>query len=166
VLRRIIRRAIRHGYKLGQTQPFFFGLVSSLVEQMGEAYPELASEQANVERVLKLEEARFAETLENGMKLLEAYIADMDGSVVDGDVAFKLYDTYGFPLDLTADVAREKGLWIDEAGFAKAMEAQRERARSASNFGASNQARIAFDAETQFVGYDNDEADAKILAIL
>ncbi len=165
VLRRIIRRAIRHGYKLGQTNPFFYNLVATLVEQMGEAYPELASEQANVERVLKLEEERFAETLENGMKLLEAYIADMDGTVVDGDVAFKLYDTYGFPLDLTADVAREKGLSIDESGFAQAMEAQRERARSASNFGSSSQARIAFDAETQFVGYDNDEADAKILAI-
>ncbi|VAW44517.1 Alanyl-tRNA synthetase [hydrothermal vent metagenome] len=165
VLRRIIRRAIRHGYKLGQTQPFFYALVATLVEQMGEAYPELKTEQANVERVLKLEEERFAETLENGMKLLEDYIATMKGDVVDGDVAFKLYDTYGFPLDLTADVAREKGLSIDEAGFAQAMEAQRERARAASHFGSSSNVRIAFDAETEFVGYDQDQADAKILAI-
>ncbi|HIE40056.1 MAG TPA: alanine--tRNA ligase, partial [Thiomicrorhabdus sp.] len=169
VLRRIIRRAIRHGYKLGQTQPFFYELVSTLVEQMGQAYPELASEQSNVERVLKLEEERFAETLENGMKLLEDYIAQMQeseaGKIVAGDVAFKLYDTYGFPLDLTADVAREKGLTVDESGFAQAMEAQRERARSASNFGANSRVRIAFDAETPFVGYDQDEVDCKILAI-
>jgi alanyl-tRNA synthetase len=165
VLRRIIRRAIRHGYKLGQTQPFFYELVGTLVEQMGQAYPELASEQNNVERVLKLEEERFAETLENGMKLLEDYIEQMKNSVVAGDVAFKLYDTYGFPLDLTADVAREKGLTVDEAGFSQAMEAQRERARSASNFGSNSHIRIAFDAETPFVGYDQDEADSKILAI-
>jgi len=165
VLRRIIRRAIRHGYKLGQTKPFFYALVKTLVEQMGEAYPELKVEQSNVERVLKLEEERFAETLENGMKLLEDYIADMSGQVVAGDVAFKLYDTYGFPLDLTADVAREKGLTVDEDGFAQAMEAQRERARSASNFGSASNVRIAFDAETQFVGYSQDEAEAKILAI-
>ncbi len=165
VLRRIIRRAIRHGYKLGQTQPFFYELVGTLVEQMGRAYPELASEQSNVERVLKLEEERFAETLENGMKLLEDYIEQMKDSVVAGDVAFKLYDTYGFPLDLTADVAREKGLTVDEVGFAEAMEAQRERARSASNFGSNSNVRIAFDAETPFVGYDQDEAESKILAI-
>ncbi len=165
VLRRIIRRAIRHGYKLGQTQPFFYELVGTLVEQMGRAYPELASEQSNVERVLKLEEERFAETLENGMKLLEDYIEQMKDNVVAGDVAFKLYDTYGFPLDLTADVAREKGLTVDEAGFTEAMEAQRERARSASNFGSNSNVRIAFDAETPFVGYDQDEAESKILAI-
>jgi len=164
VLRRIIRRAIRHGYKLGQTQPFFHQLVGTLVEQMGEAYPELKSAQAEVERALKLEEERFAETLENGMKLLEEYISGMEGSVIDGDMAFKLYDTYGFPLDLTADVAREKNLTVDEAGFGKAMEAQRERARSASNFG-SGKERIDFDGETQFIGYDRDEADANIQAI-
>ncbi|MDX1348386.1 MAG: alanine--tRNA ligase [Thiomicrorhabdus chilensis] len=165
VLRRIIRRAIRHGYKLGQSQPFFHQLVDTLVEQMGEAYPELKAEAANVERALKLEEERFAETLENGMKQLEDYVVQMKGSVIEGDMAFKLYDTFGFPLDLTADVAREKGLTVDEEGFAKAMEAQRERARSASSFSGSAQNRIDFEGETQFVGYDRDEADATILAI-
>jgi len=165
VLRRIIRRAIRHGYKLGQSQPFFYQLVDTLVEQMGEAYPELKAEAANVERALKLEEERFAETLENGMKQLEDYVAQMKGTVIEGDMAFKLYDTFGFPLDLTADVAREKGLTVDEEGFAKAMEAQRERARSASSFSGSAQSRVDFEGETQFVGYDRDEADATILAI-
>ncbi|WP_373018156.1 alanine--tRNA ligase [Thiomicrorhabdus sp.] len=165
VLRRIIRRAIRHGYKLGQSQPFFHQLVGTLVEQMGEAYPELKAEAANVERALKLEEERFAETLENGMKQLEDYVADMKGTVIEGDMAFKLYDTFGFPLDLTADVAREKGLTVDEEGFAKAMEEQRERARSASSFSGSAQNRVDFEGETHFIGYDRDEADATILAI-
>ncbi len=165
VLRRIIRRAIRHGYKLGQTQPFFYALVKTLVEQMGDAYPELKAEQSNVERVLKQEEERFAETLENGMKLLEDQIAQMDGTVIAGDVAFKLYDTYGFPFDLTADVAREKNLTVDEAGFTFAMEAQRERARSASNFGAATAVRIQFEGETQFIGYASDEAEAKVLGL-
>ncbi len=165
VLRRIIRRAIRHGYKLGQSQPFFHKLVDTLVEQMGEAYPELKAEQENVIRVLKLEEERFAETLENGMKLLEDYIAEMDGTVIQGDMAFKLYDTFGFPVDLTADVARERNLSVDEAGFAAAMEEQRQRARSASSFAGTAQSRVDFDGETQFIGYNQDEADAKILAI-
>jgi len=165
VLRRIIRRAIRHGYKLGQTNAFFHQLVGTLVEQMGEAYPELAKEQANVERVLKLEEERFAETLEKGMKLLEDYIESMDGAVIDGDMAFKLYDTYGFPIDLTADVARERNLTVDEAGFGRAMEAQRERARSASNFSSGGAVRIDFTQETQFIGYAQDEADATVQAI-
>lgn len=165
VLRRIIRRAIRHGYKLGQSGLFFHKLVGVLVEQMGEAYPELAKEQANVERVLKLEEERFAETLENGMKLLEECIVDMTDTVIAGEIAFKLYDTYGFPLDLTADVARERNLTVDEAGFEKAMEAQRERARSASNFGASAKGKISYNGATQFIGYSQDDADAKIMAI-
>ena len=165
VLRRIIRRAIRHGYKLGQNQPFFYKLVPTLVEQMGAAYPELTADQENVMRVIKLEEVRFAETLENGMKLLEAYIADLDGTEVDGDVAFKLYDTFGFPFDLTADVAREKGLSVDEKGFKVAMESQRERARSASSFSSLTQDRVDFEGETQFIGYNQDEADAIILAI-
>jgi len=165
VLRRIIRRAIRHGYKLGQNKPFFHLLVPTLVEQMGEAYPELAKEQDNVMRVLKLEEERFAETLENGMKLLEEVIADLEGKVIAGDVAFKLYDTFGFPFDLTADVAREKGLTVDEAGFKAAMEEQRERARSASSFAGTAQSRVDFDGETQFIGYHQDEGDANILAI-
>jgi len=165
VLRRIIRRAIRHGYKLGMNDAFFYKLVPVLVEQMGEAYPELVKEQANVERALKLEEERFAETLENGMKLLEEYISTMKGQTIDGEIAFKLYDTYGFPLDLTADVAREKGLTVDEAGFEKSMEAQRERARSASNFGAQSAGKIDYSGETQFVGYNHDDADSKIVAI-
>lgn len=165
VLRRIIRRAIRHGYKLGQSQPFFHQLVPTLVEQMGEAYPELVKAQAEVERALKLEEERFAETLEHGMKLLEEAIANMDGLVIDGEVAFKLYDTYGFPLDLTADVARERGLTVDEEGFAKAMEAQRERARAASNFASTVQGEVEFEGDTEFVGYAEDETDAQILAL-
>ena len=165
VLRRIIRRAIRHGYKLGMNDVFFYKLVPVLVEQMGEAYPELVREQANVERALKLEEERFAETLENGMKLLEDYISGMKGSVIEGEIAFKLYDTYGFPLDLTADVARERELSVDETGFEKSMEAQRERARSASNFGAQSAGKIDYAGETQFVGYDRDEAEAKVMAI-
>ncbi|WP_040725783.1 alanine--tRNA ligase [Thiomicrorhabdus sp. Kp2] len=165
VLRRIIRRAIRHGYKLGMNDAFFYKLVPVLVEQMGDAYPELAKEQANVERALKLEEERFAETLENGMKLLEEYIATMDGKSIAGEIAFKLYDTYGFPLDLTADVAREKGLTVDEAGFEKSMEAQRERARSASNFGTQSAGKIDYSGETQFLGYNHDDSDSKIVAI-
>jgi len=165
VLRRIIRRAIRHGYKLGMSDLFFYKLVPVLVDQMGEAYPELVKEQANVERALKLEEERFAETLENGMKLLEDYISGMKGDVIEGEIAFKLYDTYGFPLDLTADVAREKNLSVDDAGFEKSMEAQRERARSASNFGVQSVGKIDFSDETQFIGYDRDEAEAKVMAI-
>lgn len=165
VLRRIIRRAIRHGYKLGMKDLFFYKLVPVLVEQMGEAYPELTKEQANVERALKLEEERFAETLENGMKLLEDYISGMDGKVIAGEIAFKLYDTFGFPLDLTADVARERNLTVDEAGFEQAMEEQRERARSASNFSAQAGAKIDYDGETKFIGYTEDDADAKVKAI-
>ncbi|WP_024851649.1 alanine--tRNA ligase [Hydrogenovibrio kuenenii] len=165
VLRRIIRRAIRHGYKLGQTQVFFHKLVPVLVEQMGEAYPELVKEQANVERALKLEEERFAETLENGMKILEEDIASLKSNVISGTTAFKLYDTYGFPLDLTADVARERGLTVDEVGFEKEMEAQRERARSASNFSAQSKGKINFDGQTQFLGYHQDAADGVVQAI-
>jgi len=165
VLRRIIRRAIRHGYKLGMKEVFFYKLVPVLVEQMGAAYPELAKEQSNVERALKLEEERFAETLENGMKLLEDYIVDMEGDVIAGDIAFKLYDTFGFPLDLTADVARERSLSVDEVGFEDAMEAQRERARSASNFAAQSGSQIDFDGETRFTGYSKDDADGQIVAI-
>lgn len=165
VLRRIIRRAIRHGYKLGQTDIFFYQLVPTLVEQMGEAYPELVKEQANVERALKLEEERFAETLENGMKILEEDIAQLSGSVISGSTAFKLYDTYGFPLDLTADVARERNLSVDEAGFEQEMEAQRARARSASNFGAQSKSKVDYNGSTHFLGYDQDESEAEIAAI-
>jgi alanyl-tRNA synthetase len=165
VLRRIIRRAIRHGYKLDQKDVFFYRLVPTLVEQMGEAYPELVKEQANVERALKLEEERFAETLENGMKILEDDIAQLDGTVISGSTAFKLYDTYGFPLDLTADVARERQLSVDEAGFEKEMEAQRARARSASNFASQGQHKVDYNEPTEFAGYHQDEANAKVMAI-
>ncbi len=164
VLRRIIRRAIRHGYQLGVSDLFFNELVAVLVEQMGDAYPELVTEQANVQKVLKQEEKRFAETLENGMKILEEDIAKLSDKVISGATAFKLYDTYGFPLDLTADVAREKGLTVDETGFEKEMAAQRERARSASNFGSSSQ-KISYTKETDFIGYQRDDADAKVVAI-
>ena len=165
VLRRIIRRAIRHGYKLGQNDLFFYKLVPTLVEQMGDAYPELVQEQANVERALKLEEERFAETLENGMKILEEDIANMQGNVISGETAFKLYDTYGFPIDLTADIARERNLTVDEAGFETEMEAQRQRARLASNFSSQSQGKIDYDGETRFIGYSEDDADAKVMAI-
>ncbi|MEZ5479889.1 MAG: alanine--tRNA ligase [Thiolinea sp.] len=154
VLRRIIRRAIRHGYKLGLETPFFHKLVQPLVEQMGEAYPELAKMQAQVEQVLEREERRFAETLEQGMRILEDSIAGMQGDTIDGATVFKLYDTYGFPLDLTADIARERHLKIDEAGFDAAMDEQRERARAAGKFGADYQARLDVSAETEFHGYE------------
>ncbi|HWN06054.1 MAG TPA: alanine--tRNA ligase, partial [Steroidobacteraceae bacterium] len=128
VLRRIIRRAIRHGYQLGQEKPFFHTLVPALVAEMGTAYPELAKGADHVARVLKQEENRFAETLENGMALLEAAIGKMQGKTIAGETVFKLYDTYGFPVDLTADIARERGLSVDQAGFEREMESQRDRA--------------------------------------
>ncbi|WFE68166.1 alanine--tRNA ligase [Thiomicrospira sp. R3] len=165
VLRRIIRRAIRHGYKLGQKGVFFHKLVAPLVAEMGEAYPELKAKQADVERALLLEETRFAETLENGMGLLEEVIAGLTSQEIPGEAVFKLYDTYGFPLDLTADIARERDLKLDEVGFERAMEAQRERARAASNFGSQGQARVNFEGTTSFIGYDQDSASVTVLAI-
>ncbi len=166
VLRRIIRRAIRHGYKLGQTQPFFHQLVAPLVAEMGEAYPELAAKAAEVTRALKLEEERFAETLENGMTHLEHAIAGLAGAAqIDGETIFKLYDTYGFPVDLTADIARERGLTLDEAGFEQAMQAQRERARAANSFGGNQAVRIDCQAVTEFVGYSQDQAHAKVVGL-
>jgi len=132
VLRRLIRRAIRHGKKLGAEGPFFNKLVAPLVAEMGSAYPELKKAQARVEKVLAKEEQRFAETLDQGMEILEAAIADLDGKDIPGDVVFKLYDTYGFPVDLTADIARERGLTVDQSGFEEAMSGQRDRARAAS----------------------------------
>ena len=165
VLRRIIRRAIRHGYKLGVNAAFFHKLVPTLVAQMGEAYPELAQAQTKVEQTLAREEARFAETLEHGMKILEADIAQLSGSRLSGETAFKLYDTYGFPFDLTADVAREKGLTVDEAGFENAMAQQRARAREASQFSGAVQVPLAHDEGTVFVGYHADQAQASIRAL-
>lgn len=154
VLRRIIRRAVRHGNKLGLKTPFFHKLVQPLVDEMGVAYPELAKMQGQVEQVLEKEELRFAETLEHGMKILEDSIAQMDGKIIDGETVFKLYDTYGFPLDLTADIARERDLTVDEAGFDRAMEAQRERGRAAGKFGVDYTSNLDVDAKTEFHGYD------------
>jgi alanyl-tRNA synthetase len=165
VLRRIIRRAIRHGYQLGMKEPFFWRLVETLEEQMGAAYPELVKARGHVERVLSQEEERFAETLDQGMRLLDSAIAGLEGGVIPGETAFKLYDTYGFPLDLTADIARERGLGVDTAGFEQAMAAQRERARAASRFDADYGAKQDTDLETKFVGYDGLGASGVILAL-
>src|SRR5215472_3534405 len=167
VLRRIIRRAIRHGYKLGIQQPFFYKLVPVLVEEMGEAYPELVRGGEHAARVLKQEEERFAETLANGMVLLEGAIRNLRGArVIDGDTVFKLYDTYGFPVDLTADVARERGLSIDQARFEAAMEEQRRRSQEASRFGADLRSGTTLDARTLFRGYEGLSAAARVVALL
>ncbi|MBU2677650.1 MAG: alanine--tRNA ligase [Gammaproteobacteria bacterium] len=165
VLRRIIRRAIRHGKKLGMDDLFFYKLVEPLVKEMGDAYPELKKAQAHVEKVLEKEERRFAETLDQGMDILESAIAELKGKQIPGDVVFKLYDTYGFPVDLTADIARERGLTVDDAGFEKAMGQQRDRARAASKFGAGDAALLKTDAETVFMGYDGTEGRSKIVAL-
>ena len=165
VLRRIIRRAIRHGYQLGIKQPFFWRLVETLEQQMGEAYPELVKARPHVERVLHQEEERFAETLDQGMRLLDTAIGTLEGTVIPGETAFRLYDTYGFPLDLTADIARERGLTVDNAGFERAMNAQRERARAASRFDADYGAKQDTHLETKFVGYDTVVASGVIAAL-
>lgn len=165
VLRRIIRRAIRHGYMLGMKEPFFHKLVAPLSQEMGDAYPELPKVADQVTRVLRLEEERFAETLEQGMKILEGTIDSLDDKQIPGETVFKLYDTYGFPTDLTADIARERGLILDMPGFEKAMEAQRERARAASQFGNAEQVEINLDGATEFTGYDKLESKATIIAL-
>ena len=165
VLRRIIRRAIRHGYRLGIHEVFFYKLVAPLALEMGEAFPELKAAQANVERILKKEEERFAETLGQGMKILEACVAKMQGTVIPGVTVFQLYDTYGFPVDLTADFARENQLSVDHAGFEIAMNAQRERARSASSFGADYDQDIKLDSQTEFTGYEHLDDQAHIVAL-
>lgn len=162
VLRRIIRRACRHGHKLGMDDLFFYKLVQPLVEVMGDAYPELARAQANVERILKMEEERFAETLDQGMKILEEDIKELQGKTIVGETLFKLYDTYGFPVDLTADIARERGLEIDEAGFESCMEAQRERGRSASQFGVDYNKDVQSDCDTVFTGYEQVKQSSKV----
>jgi alanyl-tRNA synthetase len=166
VLRRIIRRAIRHGYKLGISEPFFYKLVGALVKEMGSAYPELVRGRLHAERVLKQEEERFAQTLASGMELLEAAIEKLQGNVIDGAVVFKLYDTFGFPADLTADIARERGLAVDEAGFELLMEAQRERARAASRFGAELKQGTTVTARTLFQGYDGLGGEGQVIALL
>jgi alanyl-tRNA synthetase len=165
VLRRIIRRAIRHGYRLGIREVFFYKLVAPLVAEMGQAYPELAEAQAQVERVLQQEEQRFAETLEQGMKILESCVEKMQSDVIPGETVFLLYDTYGFPVDLTADFAREHQLTIDHQGFEKAMEAQRQRARAASHFGADYDQDIKLESQTEFTGYQQLDEQAEIVGL-
>jgi alanyl-tRNA synthetase len=163
VLRRIIRRAIRHGYKLGQSRPFFYKLVADLVRVMGDAYPELRAAQQRVADVLRQEEERFAETLENGMKVLEGALHRED-RMLDGETVFQLYDTFGFPVDLTADIARERGVMIDHAGFEEAMQRQRERARAASKF--SMQSGVGYSGRaTEFHGYDTLRLEGRIVAL-
>jgi alanyl-tRNA synthetase len=166
VLRRIIRRAIRHGYQLGIKETFFYKLVSVLEKEMGDAYPELVRGRAQVERVLKLEEERFAETLANGMSLLEGEIKETRGTMIAGETVFKLYDTYGFPADLTADIARERGMTIDQAGFDAAMEEQRKRSQDASKFGVAVSGIASIDSRTQFEGYEGLEGTGKVVALL
>jgi len=165
VLRRIIRRALRHGHKLGQNDLFFYKLVTTLVEQMGEVYPELAKAQAEIEKALKLEEQRFAETLDKGMKILEDGISDIKDQQIPGEMVFKLYDTYGFPVDLTADIARERNLKLDMGGYEKAMQVQREQARSSSKFGLDYNGAISTDAVTDFTGYDHLEDQSEVEAL-
>ena len=165
VLRRIIRRAIRHGYQLGCREPFFHRLVDPLVEQMGDAYPELPKRRDTVVKVLRLEEERFAETIEQGMKILEEAIEDLEGDTIPGELVFRLYDTYGFPADLTADIARERGLHIDEVGFEREMNAQRERARAASQFGVEQQAQVEVEGATDFTGYERLEDRATVIGL-
>jgi len=165
VLRRIMRRAIRHGYKLGMNEPFFYQLVAPLAEVMGDAYPELRQQQATLEKAIRAEEDSFAITLDKGMKLLDGALASLDGKTIPGEIVFKLYDTYGFPVDLTADIARERELTIDLEGYEREMEAQRERARAASKFGASEDLRHEGEASC-FVGYDGLVHDqARVIAL-
>jgi len=165
VLRRIIRRALRHGHKLGQSEAFFYKLVDDLVAQMGDAYPELRAQQDRVAQVLRQEEERFAETLEHGIKILDAALADLpSGAVLDGQTLFTLYDTYGFPLDLTADICRERGVQVDQAGFDAAMQRQRQQARSAGKFKAGS--ALAYDGvETRFQGYEVLQTQATVTAL-
>ena len=165
VLRRIVRRACRHGNKLGAKGSFFYKLVAALAAEMGDAFSELRTLQAHIERVLKTEEEQFAKTLEQDLKILEQDLADLQGSVIPGDVIFKLYDTYGFPVDLTGDIARERELTLDEEGFEREMEAQRERARSASAFGMDYNSLVKVEGETRFTGYMGTSGSGKVLAL-
>jgi alanyl-tRNA synthetase len=166
VLRRIIRRAIRHGYKLGQTQPFFYTLVAALEAEMGEAFPELHTQRAHVERVLRQEEERFAETLSRGMALLEQEIRNLKSREIPGDVVFRLYDTFGFPADMTADIARERDMTVDHEGFERAKEEQVRRSQEASKFGVDLRANVSIDGETNFSGYESLADQGRIVALL
>ncbi|MBC3960556.1 alanine--tRNA ligase [Morganella morganii] len=165
VLRRIIRRAVRHGYMLGAKDTFFYKLVAPLIDVMGSAGEELARQRVMVEKVLKSEEEQFARTLERGLQLLDDELASLTGDTLSGEAAFRLYDTYGFPLDLTADVCRERNLKVDEAGFEAAMEEQRRRARENSGFGADYNSLIKVDKRSDFSGYDHNEQAATIVAL-
>jgi len=165
VLRRIVRRACRHGNKLGARGSFFYQIVAALVAEMGEAFPELRQQQAQIERVLKTEEEQFAKTLEQGLRILEQDLTELEGTVIPGDVVFKLYDTFGFPVDLTADIARERNLTLDEEGFEREMQAQRERARSASTFAMDYNSLVKVDADTVFTGYAGTAGEGKVLAL-
>ncbi len=166
VLRRIVRRAIRHGHNLGRREPFFYLLVDALIAEMGEAYPELASRKDIVQRVLKQEELRFAETLDQGMRIFEHAVAELSGKELSGETVFKLYDTYGFPADLTADVARERGLSVDMAEFDRLMESQRARARASSRFAAIDESRLSSDCVTEFTGYSAVDGEAAVSALI
>jgi alanyl-tRNA synthetase len=165
VLRRIIRRALRHGYKLGIGEPFFHTLVAPLADALGDAYPQLREQQQAVAETLQREELRFRETLNQGMELLEKTIATLSGDTIPGDIAFRLYDTFGFPIDLTNDVARERGLHVDMAGFESAMEAQRQRGRAASKFDAALAQRVQVDAAVAFSGYEQLADEAEVIAL-
>lgn len=165
VLRRIIRRAVRHGNKLGATGTFFYKMLQPLIDVMGEAYPELKHDQARIEATLIKEEEQFAKTLEQGLKLLEGELAQLTGKVIAGETVFKLYDTYGFPTDLTADIARERDLEIDEVGFKREMEAQRRRARDAGKFAVDYNSIVKVEGETQFDGYNATAGQGQIIAI-
>jgi alanyl-tRNA synthetase len=165
VLRRIIRRALRHGHQLGQDQPFFHTLVAALVAEMGAAYPELRREQARVEKALLAEEQQFGRTLAAGMKVLEGAMASLEGTVLPGELVFSLYDTHGFPPDLTADVARERGLGVDLDGFEREMAAQRARARGAGAFASDYSDRLSIEAVTEFSGYEHDQDQTEVEAL-
>ncbi|MBK6583926.1 MAG: alanine--tRNA ligase [Gammaproteobacteria bacterium] len=166
VLRRILRRACRHGHKLGASEPFFHRLVAPLGAAMGDAYPELIEKRAQIERILLLEEEQFARTLDTGLRILEQDLAELTGPLIPGETLFKLYDTYGFPLDLTADIARERGLAVDEEGFERAMQTQRERARGASHFVMDEQHELGIDAATVFTGHESLQGRTKLVAIV
>lgn len=166
VLRRIIRRAIRHGYKLGLAQPFFYKLVAPLAKEMGEAYPELTKSQSRIEQTLKQEEQQFANTLEQGMKIFEQEKAKLKNKIIPGEIVFRLYDTYGFPPDLTNDIAREQGLELDYTGFEKAMEKQRQLSQEASKFAMDYNQQIPFEGETEFTGYDKFTDTGKVMALV
>jgi alanyl-tRNA synthetase len=166
VLRRIIRRAIRHGYMLGQTQPFFYTLVAALDQEMGDAFAELRAQRSQIERVLKQEEERFAVTLSRGMALLDEALVGLRSQEIPGDTVFKLYDTFGFPVDLTADIARERGLTIDQRGFEIAMEKQRTQSQEASKFGVDLTTGVTIEGKTDFSGYEHLSDTGKVVALL